>query len=1040
MAAKIRAAANKARKANAALSSVRQEIYMDELFQPESPDFFLDQTTHVSSSSRRKQMDATPIEIPSPMKKRARRRSISVIDTSVFSLQDDYYEMDFEAVDEAQVVKEKVFRPSDPALQDWTQQHRNQFLRTLLWHDGRGVEGTQLGALCTRCNVEGRAALYRCDDCLCQRLLCKECCVEAHGQLPFHAIQMVVTFEADRTRKNPYLAEMKGKTEAQVRLELQKREEEQEKQGRAQLRVHDVGPVGFLEFALAVERQQRRVKAQAALKKSRSTAQQINLGSARRKLNRDQQTLRTLQATFTPDALAKLNALALPETTIAEDVPLLLPSALATSWTASADPVAGLDPTRSELLSMEREIRSAQMGYALAYLRNHLHIRKRLRLNKELHVRHQAANTRAMTAYARNESQVSFFADLYQVAWFAILQIEGGDESKVGFSRLRREDIRYMDDPEVFSKKKEKARERDERLARRREQIRQEEGWSEDENQLELDEREDAEDPDEFFMKPSNTNVMSWIWRGTQAGGNEAAMAEAVRIEWCKAWARERRWTEEVDILEDETRRVLVSHEDWAADWEKRARRVPIGEIPESEAEGMVAYALKQAAIHRKLAKLRKRVTDILDEAGVPYSLEGYDIQFGLPVWHAAAHEVTCQMTNSLSYAVGVGRTDGEGIERLWAMLNPISFATKEMGEGNRHDAIEDKIDHLNFEKNIREGDVLARKLLIAVDKTLTSALRQEWQTRVTEWLADKSKPNPYTMDGGAEAGPSESKVAADLKEAEVAEARLQRGIGGPDTPTWHEVKNTQTLTAERSSQLEELRASFYKKLNAIEQQQSVYMAGVAVLRDSAEEREQAARQQRAKRAEREPPPPRRRIRLRGLFDVEAKLRRAQCGDALNKIRSLLFAKTHLIYQRNANATGQYASTRSSTLIGRVTDKITREWRKYQQSYSALLRLKGADYAPELQPLLQEDLNVRAEAETDDQARTRLGRVGSRPLRNEPARNEPTAKEARPVSWIWMAGPSDAKIRMHQSVRVQWSKRGRVGIGGGRKYACCGKR
>ncbi|KAJ7029042.1 hypothetical protein C8F04DRAFT_963384 [Mycena alexandri] len=55
---------------------------------------------------------------------------------------------------------------------------------------------------------------------------------------------------------------------------------------------------------------------------------------------------------------------------------------------------------------------------------------------------------------------------------------------------------------------------------------------------------------------------------------------------------------------------------------------------------------------------------------------------FALPVWHASAHEESCQNQNSLTYLEGVGRTDGEGIERTWSVLNPIAWATKEMVKG----------------------------------------------------------------------------------------------------------------------------------------------------------------------------------------------------------------------------------------------------------------------------------------------------------------------------------------------------------------------
>ncbi|KAF7318155.1 CxC2 domain-containing protein [Mycena chlorophos] len=78
--------------------------------------------------------------------------------------------------------------------------------------------------------------------------------------------------------------------------------------------------------------------------------------------------------------------------------------------------------------------------------------------------------------------------------------------------------------------------------------------------------------------------------------------------------------------------------------------------------------------------------------------------QFGLPVWHAGAHELKCRAQLALAYLLGFGKTDGEAMERVWALLNPAAWATKEMGEGARHDVLEDKIDHLNWEKNIGLG------------------------------------------------------------------------------------------------------------------------------------------------------------------------------------------------------------------------------------------------------------------------------------------------------------------------------------------------
>ncbi|KAJ7064503.1 hypothetical protein C8F01DRAFT_1053985 [Mycena amicta] len=453
---------------------------------------------------------------------------------------------------------------------------------------------------------------------------------------------------------------------------------------------------------------------------------------------------------------------------------------------------------------------------------------------------------------------------------------------------------------------------------------------------------------------------------------------------------------------------------------------------------------------------LRSCVLNILGASDLPAKLEDFNIQFGLPVWHAAAHEESCQAANSLSYAVGVGRTDGEGIERTWAVLNPIGFATKEMGEGNRHDTIEDKVDHINFEKNVGEGDALTRKLIITVaerdrqiaefvevDTSLDPAVRRDWQRQVKEWLADKTKPNPYVMAGGKDG--EEVTMALSYCRSEVKEAREGRGefVEARTTAAAfmkgllqledlkrrikNEVKGSSSLTADRASQIDELRASFFKKLKAIQRQQEFFMPGVLALRLAEEELRDGER----------PPPKAEDVKLwfpsdlretergracrRGLLEVEAKLRRAQCGDALAKIRSHLYAKTHLIHHRNANSVGQRASTRSGTLIARVTDQIARDVTKYKQAWKALRSLMGPDYAPQFRDLLPEDVVVRAEGESDAGARLRLGRVGA----GRRARNEPSTAQATSgaVSWIWWAvGDDDEEVRLHDAVRVRWAK------------------
>ncbi|KAJ7030842.1 hypothetical protein C8F04DRAFT_1186486 [Mycena alexandri] len=250
--------------------------------------------------------------------------------------------------------------------------------------------------------------------------------------------KMVEDFEMDGDKKNPYQMEVGGLTEMDVRLKFVTEEAEEAKRGVPAL--HVVTPSAFINAGLMLEEQQRRVRVQAELKKAGTTAMEINMKTLCSKLNRGLDQFCKLQATYNPAALQALAARTAPPDELVEQTPLMLPSALLPAQREGGGCVAGL-------IDIENDMRAAQCRTTtLPRLRNQLHIKSRFLLYKKHNSRHQGMNTRSRTIVARNKTKIRLHSEKFQMAWEARLRIAGGDKSKVGWPKLKKEDIQCMQD------------------------------------------------------------------------------------------------------------------------------------------------------------------------------------------------------------------------------------------------------------------------------------------------------------------------------------------------------------------------------------------------------------------------------------------------------------------------------------------------------------------------------------------------------------------------------------------------------------------
>ncbi|KAJ7772559.1 hypothetical protein DFH07DRAFT_953027 [Mycena maculata] len=430
--------------------------------------------------------------------------------------------------------------------------------------------------------------------------------------------------------------------------------------------------------------------------------------------------------------------------------------------------------------------------------------------------------------------------------------------------------------------------------------------------------------------------------------------------------------------------------------------------------------------------------------------LDAFTYQCALLVWHAGSLNEDCQTDNSLSFKEGIGKSDGEGVEWVWSVLNPAAYHTKDAGRGLQVDSLEDKIDNHNFLKNIEQGDTLQRKLIPYGGGGCDKA----WKKMILAWRKDGSNPNLYTLSR------KEAQVRLEVKRDEdTALAAGQTPLQGSSATAFlvaglqieealhrilAQLAGMVLLTADRKDKLHDWQRTLLVKIAKFHELQTRYMPGAARMITEAE----------AARNEDLAPPKPEKIRLympsqmqvddsdplrscvKGLMAMETKLHASQCLNALVTLHARLHTKRHLITFQNANVAGQIQLTKAQTLIEQVGEQVEACAVKYRRAWLALIGLGGAAGAEKFQELRAEDIQLDGDAgESDATARKKLAMIGAaRAPRNAPGMLKKT------MSWIWTApgmlddeelyksnGRARAwKLWWQEEVLTLWEEMGRV--------------
>ncbi|KAJ6532232.1 hypothetical protein DFH09DRAFT_1092897 [Mycena vulgaris] len=260
-----------------------------------------------------------------------------------------------------------------------------------------------------------------------------------------------------------------------------------------------------------------------------------------------------------------------------------------------------------EILTCEYRLRVGQANEALHDIRRHLLVRTHLYALKDRYARGVKSNTRSKTKIDVVEEWIRRAAAQYRDAWAALGVLGkrlGRQEWAATLKELAADDVRGMPRKEQHDAARQAGVPRGavaravERLLLEASKKGKRRGGRRSGRGEATGAMATARGKKRKIVRP-----MSWIWLAqveSRKEGEPEQEDEALRIEWAKTRARSLRWSEEVDLLEEEVRRIaqfLRWRSEW---WQEQVGKRGLEEGP--QAEGETAYAMRQAGLQADLS------------------------------------------------------------------------------------------------------------------------------------------------------------------------------------------------------------------------------------------------------------------------------------------------------------------------------------------------------------------------------------------------------------------------------------------------------
>lgn len=156
-------------------------------------------------------------------------------------------------------------------------------------------------------------------------------------------------------------------------------------------------------------------------------------------------------------------------------------------------------------------------------------------------------------------------------------------------------------------------------------------------------------------------------------------------------------------------------------------------------------------------SNLLRRISNNWPEEIKPSTDSDHHLEPAIPKLHEQMHQELGHQKYSFKYIAGVGLTDGECPERIWAPHNILGNATKTQGPGSRQDTLDDHFGHWNWRKYVSTGRTLLRRYKNAIKDrntqqeahngltgSLPPAIAAKWEKMCRAWERNHAKKNPY--------------------------------------------------------------------------------------------------------------------------------------------------------------------------------------------------------------------------------------------------------------------------------------------------------